>query len=75
MDNYIIRKDGEKFEIKKNLTPWIVAEDQKAAEEIVTLLINRTERGPAVEIDDAIGDSDLTVLFNAETRIAYFGKS
>lgn len=74
MDRYILRKDGEKFDIQKNFAPWIVAQDQKAAEEVITLLINKTERGPAIDIEDAIGDSDLTVLFNPETRVAYFGK-
>lgn len=64
MDHYIITQEGTKFKIKKNLADWAEAATQEAAEQIISLLVNSTEKGPAVDIDDAIGNSDLTVCYD-----------
>lgn len=74
MDHYIITQDGEKFSIKKNLKDWAVAADQTAAEQIILLLVNSTEKGPAIDIDDAIGSSELSVCYDAQRGTIKFAK-
>lgn len=74
MDHYIITQDGEKFSIKKNLKDWAVAADQTAAEQIISLLVNSTEKGPAVEVDDAISGSELNIYYDAQRGAIKFTK-
>lgn len=74
MDYYIITQDGEKFSIKKNLKDQAVAADQTAAEQIISLLVNSTEKGPAVEVDDAISGSELNIYYDAQRGAIKFTK-